>query len=49
MISHRPYRPALRIEEALSEIESGSGTRYDAEAAAVCVRLFREEGFTLVD
>ena len=47
MISHRPYRPALPVEEALAEIESGSGPRYDSEAAAACVRLFREKGFTL--
>ncbi len=46
MISHRPYRPALSLEEALAEIESGAGTRYDAEAAAACVRLFREKGFS---
>jgi PAS domain S-box-containing protein/putative nucleotidyltransferase with HDIG domain len=47
MSSHRPYRPALPIEEALSEIESGAGTRYDAEACAACIRLFREQGFAL--
>jgi PAS domain S-box-containing protein/putative nucleotidyltransferase with HDIG domain len=47
MSSHRPYRPALEIEEALEEIESGSVLRYDAEAVAVCVRLFREKGFVL--
>ena len=47
MISHRPYRPALPLEEALAEIEGGAGTRYDAEAAAACLRLFREKGFTL--
>jgi PAS domain S-box-containing protein/putative nucleotidyltransferase with HDIG domain len=47
MISHRPYRPALPVEEALTEIESGAGSRYDADACAACVRLFREQGFTL--
>jgi putative nucleotidyltransferase with HDIG domain len=47
MISHRPYRPALPIEDALAEIEGGAGVRYDAEAAAACVRLFREKGFRL--
>jgi PAS domain S-box-containing protein/putative nucleotidyltransferase with HDIG domain len=45
MISHRPYRPALPLEEALAEIADGA--RYDAVAAAVCRRLFEEEGFTL--
>jgi len=46
MISHRPYRPALTLEEALAEIESGSGTRYDAAVCSACVSLFREKGFT---
>ena len=31
MISHRPYRPSLTIEEALAEIEGGAGVRYDAD------------------
>jgi putative two-component system response regulator len=47
MVSHRPYRPALSIEEALSEIEGGSGVRYDAKAVAACVRLYREKRFSL--
>jgi hypothetical protein len=47
MISHRPYRPALPIEEALAEVESGAGVRYDADVCAACIRLFREKGFTL--
>ena len=29
MSSHRPYRPALGIDEALSEIKAGSGTHFD--------------------
>jgi HD-GYP domain-containing protein (c-di-GMP phosphodiesterase class II) len=47
MVSHRPYRPALPLEDALAEIAGGAGVRYDAEVAAVCRRLFEEEGFTL--
>lgn len=47
MITHRPYRAALPLEEALAEIGSESRGRYDAEAAKVCSRLFKEEGFTL--
>jgi putative nucleotidyltransferase with HDIG domain len=47
MISHRPYRPALPLEEALAEITGGSGVRYDPDAAEICRRLFEEEGFTL--
>ena len=45
MSSHRPYRAGLGVEQSLREIEGHSGTRYDADAVAVCLRLFREEGF----
>lgn len=45
MMSHRPYRAALGEEAALAEIESGAGTRYDADVANCCLRLFRERGF----
>ena len=46
MISHRPYRPALPIEAALSELEAGAGTRYDAAACEKAILLIREQGFT---
>lgn len=45
MTSHRPYRPALGTEAALSEIEQGAGKLYDAEASKSCVRVFRERDF----
>jgi HD-GYP domain-containing protein (c-di-GMP phosphodiesterase class II) len=47
MITHRPYRPALPLEEALAEIGPDSRGRFDAEAAEACRKLFVEEGFTL--
>jgi PAS domain S-box-containing protein/putative nucleotidyltransferase with HDIG domain len=47
MASHRPYRPALGIDAALSEIEKNRGRLYDPEIVAACLRLFREKGFTL--
>ena len=46
MTSHRPYRPALGIDAALLEIESGKGTKYDARVVDICVSLFRKEGFS---
>ena len=49
MITHRPYRPALPLEQALAEIGPDSRGRFDAEAAEVCRRLFEEEGFVLPD
>ena len=45
MSMDRPYRPAIGIEPALEEIESGRGDRYDERAADACVRLFRDKGF----
>jgi putative nucleotidyltransferase with HDIG domain/PAS domain S-box-containing protein len=45
MVSHRPYRAALPLDAALSEIEGGSGVRYDADAVAACLVLFRERDF----
>ena len=47
MLSHRPYRAALPLDAAMAEVEQGAGVRYDAEVCAVCLRLFREQGFTL--
>ncbi len=45
MLSHRPYRPALPLEQVLAEIETGAGSRYDAAACEAAVRLFRKKGF----
>ena len=49
MASHRPYRPALGIERALSEIEQNRGRLYDGAVADACLRIFREQGFVLAD
>lgn len=47
MSSHRPYRAALSIDKALDEISANSGTLYDPDVVAACLRLFTEKGFTL--
>ncbi len=47
MISHRPYRAALPVEDAMAEIEDGAETRYDKTACEAVTRLFRTEGFVL--
>jgi len=47
MSSHRPYREGLGIDIALGEIEKNAGRLYDKEAAAACLRLFREKEFVL--
>ena len=46
MSSHRPYRAALGIEPALTEIAEGSGTRYYPDVVTACIAVFRENGFT---
>jgi PAS domain S-box-containing protein len=46
MISHRPYRAALPLHAAISELEDGAGTHYDAAACAAVVQLLGGDGFT---
>jgi putative two-component system response regulator len=45
--SHRPYRPALGIDVALSEIAKDKGTLYDRGVADACLKLFRDDGYKL--
>ena len=47
MASHRPYRPALGIDEALEEIRLESNTLYDSEVVAACLKLFNEKRLSL--
>ena len=46
MASHRPYRPALSIEEALLEISQQRGVLYSPEAVDACIKVFTQKGFT---
>jgi HD-GYP domain-containing protein (c-di-GMP phosphodiesterase class II) len=45
MASHRPYRSALGLEEALAEITANRGRLYCKEAVDACLSLFIEKGF----
>ena len=47
MATHRPYRPALSIEEALKEISKNKGKLYDSEVAESCLKVFKEKKFKL--
>ncbi|HUW75799.1 MAG TPA: PAS domain S-box protein [Gallionella sp.] len=47
MASHRPYRPGLGIDKALTELERGRGSAYDPDVVDICLRLFREQEFVL--
>ena len=45
MSSHRPYRPALGIDKALKEIETGKNKLYDSLVVGTCLDLFNKEDF----
>jgi len=49
MISYRPYRPALGIDQALEEISQNKGILYDSEVVEVCLELFRKGKFKFSD
>lgn len=47
MASHRPYRPGLGVDAALSEIESQRGSLFDADVVDAALKLFREKGYQI--
>ena len=47
MATHRPYRPALSIEEALREISKNKGKLYDIKVVNSCLKVFKEKKFKL--
>ena len=47
MSSHRPYRPSLGIDAAISEIETHRGILFDPEVVDAMLRLIREKGYQL--
>jgi HD-GYP domain-containing protein (c-di-GMP phosphodiesterase class II) len=48
MAHHRPYRPALGIDAALSEVKENAGVLFDADVVEACRAEF-EAGFTFDD
>jgi len=46
MTSHRPYRPAHHIGEALQEISQHKGVLYDPDVVNACLKLFNKKRFT---
>ncbi len=45
MASHRPYRSALTLEDAIGEITSGRGRLYDSEVVDACLQLLNDHEF----
>lgn len=47
MASHRPYRPAKGLDEALNEIMAGRETKYDPDVVDALMRLVNEKSYQL--
>ena len=47
MSSHRPYRPAIGLDNALEEISRNKGIVYDSDVVDACLNLFINKGFVL--
>jgi PAS domain S-box-containing protein len=47
MASHRPYRPALGIDDAFEEITMKRGIIYDADVVDASIDLFTKRGYQL--
>jgi putative nucleotidyltransferase with HDIG domain len=45
MASHRPYRPALSIDDALGEIDKYRDNLYDTRVVDACLKIFRNNNF----
>ncbi len=49
LTSQRTFRNAVPLSEALEEVSSHSGSRYDPDVVAACLRLFNEKGYKMGD
>jgi putative two-component system response regulator len=47
LTSHRAFRNAFPLEQALDEIRAHRGSQYDPDVVDACLRLFRDKGFQL--
>lgn len=47
MLSPRPWRDALSLDEALAEITQNAGTKYDAFVVETCVELYTRQRYRL--
>jgi HD-GYP domain-containing protein (c-di-GMP phosphodiesterase class II) len=48
MSSHRPYRPALGLSNAMAEISRGSGILYEPKVVDACLKLFKKNELEFV-
>jgi putative two-component system response regulator len=47
LTTHRSYRSAFPLREALEDISTNSGKKYDPKVVAACVKLFKEKGYKM--
>jgi len=47
LMTNRSYRTAFPLNGALEEISAKSGSWYDPEVVAACLKLFREKGYKM--
>jgi putative two-component system response regulator len=47
LTTRRSFRDAFPLSEALEKMSSHSGSKYDPEVVAACLKLFREKGFKM--
>ncbi|UCD05069.1 MAG: HD domain-containing protein [candidate division WOR-3 bacterium] len=45
MASHRPYRPALSMDETLDEIDRYRDVLYDGHVVDACLKIFKDSSF----
>jgi putative nucleotidyltransferase with HDIG domain len=45
MVSHRPYRPAHSVDDALAELRRQRGVALDKRVVAACIHLFEKDGY----
>ena len=48
MASSRPYRDALGIDKALSEISDKKGKLFDKDVVEICIRIFMEKKYQML-
>lgn len=49
MLSHRPFRRQLGLEQALAQLKQYRGSVYDSQVVDACLTLFTEHGYELPD
>jgi PAS domain S-box-containing protein/putative nucleotidyltransferase with HDIG domain len=49
MTAHRPYRPGIKLDVVLQQIQRDAGSLLDAEAVRICAALFHKKRLVLLN